>query len=118
MPDYSGALKKFRDSGYPKPKAGDEGDQGDAPSADATAAPSVRVIKLTDDEAKELQSYQDSPGAEQVCQVTGKLDGTTFRVMSVSALDAEMEPDMDVSPDEAGLGDAQMVQSQTMPSPS
>jgi hypothetical protein len=91
MPDYSGTLKKFRDSGYPKDKS------------DSDKETSVRVIKLTDDEAKELESYSQGAGSEQVCEVSGKLEGNTFRVMSVSG---SGDPDMNVGPQEAMAGGA------------
>lgn len=122
MADYSGALKKFRDSGYPKDKETDlTGDN--AASGAGDAADTVRNLKLTDDEAKELQSYQSAPGEEQTCQVTGKLEGNTLRVMSVSG-SGEMGGGQDVNADAEEMmnqfrgAQAPMVQQQTVPSPS
>lgn len=112
MADYSGALKKFRDSGYSKDTSDD--------AASGSEPDSVRNLKLTDDEAKELQSYQKVPGEEQTCQVTGKLEGNTLRVMSVTGA-GMMGPDMDADAEEAMSkynSPGPMVQSQTVPSPS
>jgi hypothetical protein len=106
MADYSGALKKFRDGGYPESKDEKPDDQEQG----------VRVIKLTDDEAKELQSYKEGDGMEQTCEVTGKLEGNTLRVMSVRR-SGGMEPNMDADAAEA-MGKPPMMQSQTLPSPS
>lgn len=121
MADYSGALKKFRDGGYPKDKGTGPDLTGD--NAAAGAAPeSVRTLKLTDDEAKELQSYQAAPGEEQTCQITGKLEGNTFRVMSVSGSGEMGEPNVNADAEEMMNqfrgGQVPMVQSQTLPSPS
>lgn len=111
MADYSGTLKKFRDEGYPKAKG-----ETDTPPETA-GTDSVRTIKLTDDEMKDLSQYNQDPGSEVTCQVTGKLEGNTLRVMSVTNTGIE-GPDMDVDPEEAGLGQPPMMQSQTVPSPS
>jgi hypothetical protein len=115
MVDYSGALKKIRDEGYPKA-------QGNAPTEQPEAAtPTARIIKLTDDEAKELQSYSEGEGTEQTCEVTGILDGNKLKVTSVRSPEG-MEPDMDDMAEEAmgksGIGATPMVQNQTLPSPS
>lgn len=110
MADYSGALKKFRDEGYPKVK-------GDEPPQTAGPEP-VRTIKLTDDEVKALAGDGLEPGAELTCQITGKLEGSTFRVMSVESTGIE-GPNMDADAAEAmGKMPPPMVQSQTVPSPS
>lgn len=116
MADYSGALKKFRDSGYPDKAPALSGDN----AAKGAAPESVRTIKLTDEEAQELQSYQAAPGEEQTCQVTGKLEGTTLRVTSVTG-SGPMEPNMNADAEEAMSqynSPGPMVQSQTVPSPS
>jgi hypothetical protein len=78
MPDYSGALKKFRDSGYSK-TGPEEPEEGKEESS------GVRTLKLTDEESKELTPYQEKfgPGQEIVIEATGKLEGNVFRVMSV-----------------------------------
>lgn len=76
MPDYSGTLKKFRESGYPK--------ESDKPSEPQEQS-GVRSIKLSDEEAKELASYSQDPGQEAQCLVTGKIEGNTLRVMSVKS---------------------------------
>jgi len=115
MADYSGALKKFRDS-EPVPEGGPSPDE-----AAAGAAPdSVRTLKLTDDEVKDLESYAGQPGSEQTCTVTGKLEGNTLRVMSVSGA-GQMGPDMNADAEEAMSkynSPGPMMQSQTVPSPS
>lgn len=115
MADYSGALKKFRDDGYPKAK-GDGSGSSDAPPETAGPEP-VRTIKLMDDEVKALSEGGVDPGSEVTCQITGKLEGNTLRVMSVESTGIQ-GPDMGVNPDEAGLGQPPMMQSQTVPSPS
>ena len=115
MPDYSGALKKFRDSGYPK--NGDDEGGDDQPSESS----GVRTIKLTDDEVKELSSYQKGPGEEQVCEVSGKLEGNVLRVLSVRSPGGE-GPDVNADAEEMMSqfrnGQPPMTQSQTLPSPS
>lgn len=119
MADYSGALKKFRDEGYPKDKGTDlTGDN----AASGAEPDSVRTLKLTDDEAKELQSYAGAPGEEQTCQITGKLEGNTLRVMSVTGSGMMGEPNVNADAEEMMNqfrgSQAPMVQSQTVPSPS
>lgn len=115
MPGFSGALKKFRDEGYPKERSSGPDEKSETPG--------VRVLKLTDDEAKELASYSEGDGIEQTCEVTGKLEGNTLRVMSVRSPGADAEgPDLDADAEEAmmksGMGAPPIVQSQTLPSPS
>lgn len=115
MADYSGALKKFRDSGYPNDASGASG-----PDAQS-ASTGVRTIKLTDEEVKELSAYSTGPGEEQVCEVSGKLDGNVLRVISVGSPDSGADP-MDVNADAekvmSGFRPGPMMQSQTIPSPS
>lgn len=106
----SEVLKKFREKGYE-----------DAPEKEEPET--TRVIKLTDEEAKELQGYQKEPGMEQECLVTGKLeeDGH-FHVMSVHAPGGgpgqnemdEMAGQVAGSP----MGGPPMMAMQTQPSPS
>lgn len=112
MADYSGALKKFRDSGYPKDTQG--------PDAQAQT-PGVRTIKLTDEEVKELSAYATGPGEEQVCEVSGTLDGNTLRVISVGSPDSGADP-MDANADAeqvmSKFRQGPITQSQTIPSPS
>lgn len=112
MPDYSGALKKFRDSGYPK----DDGDDDEKPESLG-----VRTIKLTDEEAKELSQY-GQPGEEVECTVMGKVEGNTLRVMSVRSPSAEGDGNPDVNADAEAVMSrfrpGPMMQSQTIPSPS
>lgn len=75
---FAESLKKFRDAGYSGRSEPDDGDDEKEESS------GVRTIKLTDDEAKELASY-GKPGEEAVCEVSGKIEGNTLRVMSVRA---------------------------------
>lgn len=114
MADYSGTLKKFRESGYPK----DAGQADENPSDPASSG--IRTIKLTDDEAKELgQSGQ--PGDEVECTVSGKIEGNTLRVMSVSSPGADdQNPDANADAEAvmSKFRQGPMVQSQTIPSPS
>lgn len=114
MADYSGALKKFREDGYPK----DKGDEKPESSG-------VRTLKLTDEEAKSLEPYQEKfgPGQEMVIEATGKLEGTTFRVMSIQYAEGkggEGQMDMNADAEEmmSKFRQGPMMQSQTVPSPS
>lgn len=115
MPDYSEALKKFRESGYPK----DKGDGGEESSS------GVRTIKLTDDEKKSLEPYQQKfgLGEEMVLEVTGRLEDHGFRISSVKyAEGGESEGSMDVNADAEEMmskyRQGPMMQTQTIPSPS
>lgn len=113
MADYSGALKKFREDGYPK-------DKGEG----APESSGVRTLKLTDDESKELAPYQEKfgPGEEMVIEATGKLEGNTFRVVSVryaqGGEDGSMDANADAEEVMAKFRPGPMMQSQTIPSPS
>ncbi len=86
MADYSGALKKFRESGYPEDDSEDD---------EKSESSGVRTFKLTEEEAKELQPYQEKfgPGEEMVVEATGKLEGTTFRISSVKYAQGEEKED-------------------------
>jgi hypothetical protein len=103
---YGDALKNVRNKDY----GDDEKEKEEGPS-------SVRIIKLTDDEMKELQQYQGGPGQEQTCEVTGKLeeDGH-FHVMSVHLPGGGGMTDEDAAK-VAGV-EPRMVNMQTQPSPS
>src|ERR1700751_5083053 len=70
----SEALDHLRTSDY-------GGDSKDKPSEKE----GVRVLKLSEPEAKELAGYQEKmgPGSEMVIEDTGKLEGDHFHVMSV-----------------------------------
>lgn len=113
MADYSGALKKFRDSGYPK--------EPDKPEEDEKSS-GVRTIKLSDEEAKELTPYQEKfgPGEEMVIEATGKLEGDVFRVMSVKYAEGK-GGGMNMNADAESVMNQMrppMMQNQTIPSPS
>lgn len=103
----SDVLKNFRQNSYGK----------DDPEPDEKeSSGGARMIKLTEDEVKELQGYQKEPGTEQQCLVTGRLgeDGE-FSVTSVHS------PEGGANPDEAGMASevmGKMGMPQTMPSPS
>jgi len=62
-------LKSFRQEGY----GGGEKKED---------SPGPRIIKLTDDEAKALGEY--AGGEEATCTVSGRLEGNSLTVMSVS----------------------------------
>ena len=101
----SDVLKNFRQSGYSKEKESDE-----------HASP--RVIKLTDDEIKEVSQYSGGePGGEVKCEVSGRLekDGH-FHVMSVHTSGGGMDDEKDMAAEVAGR--PPMMQNQTLPSPS
>jgi hypothetical protein len=107
----SDVLKGFRKDDY---KGKEKEEKSDSPGP--------RMIKLTDDEAKELQGYQKGPGMEQDCLVTGRLgEGGEFTVTSVRSPEGG-------APDPDGMASELMnkmrggmppvMQNQTMPSPS
>ena len=74
----SDVLKNFRATDYGK-------DPGAVDSPDPENPEGPRSIKLTDEEAKELEGYGE-PGTEQQCLVTGRLDDNgEFTVISVHA---------------------------------
>lgn len=68
----SDVLQKMRGSDYGSDK---EDDESESPS------PARRVLKLSDDEVKSLG--ESKPGEQVTLQVTGKLEGDHFHVMSV-----------------------------------
>ena len=107
----SDVLKSFRKEGY-----GDKGGNDDKETPQGR-----RSFKLTDDEVKELQGYSQGPGMEQKCLVTGRLgeDGE-FSVTSVHSSGGEGPGNEDEMAKEmmAKMGNAPVMQSQTMPSPS
>lgn len=108
----SEVLKNFRNKDYGSGSSkSDKNDSG-----------GPRIIKLTDDEMKELQSYQKGPGEEQQCLVTGRLgDSGDFSVTSVHSPNGESTmPDQDQMAQEVmgKMGQPPMMQSQTIPSPS
>ncbi len=110
MADYSGALKKFRETGYTKTG-------GEAPDKDEDT--SVRTIKLTDEEAKELAGAE--PGMEMTCEVTGKLEDNVLRVMTVKKSGGggpDVESDAAEMMSKFRDSQAPVTQPQTMPSPS
>jgi hypothetical protein len=98
----SGVLKGFRDKGYGAENV--EPDDGDS-----------RVIKLTDDEVKALAQYGD--GKEATCQVTGRVNGNELTVTSVSAGGGGENDEM-AEAVMSKMGQAPVMQPQTMPSPS
>lgn len=100
----SDVLNKFRNKGYGK----------DEPSGDDEKSPEgARTIKLTDDEAKEIQGGSQGDGAEQTCQVTGRLNGSEFTVTSVHS-GGGMPDEKNMAAQVAGQPPMPM----TMPSPS
>ena len=109
MPDYAGTLKKFRESGYPE-------DEEEKPESSG-----VRNIKLTDDEAKDLQPYQ-KVGKEIVIEATGELEGTTFRITGgvkyASGAGGEQDVNADAEEVMSKFRPSPMTQSKTIPSPS
>lgn len=109
----SDVLKGFRSSGYEKKE--------DAPQEKEKESSGVRTLKLTDDEAKEIAGYQQGPGQELTCEITGKLeDDGHFHVMSVH-LPGGSQGDMnEMAKSVAGssLGGTPMMNMQTQPSPS
>lgn len=104
-------LKSFRDRGYGSGENSGEPEDSKGP----------RLITLTDDEAKGLAEYKKEGGDEIVCQVTGRLDGNEFSVISVTAPGGEEK--MPGNEDEMAakvmgmMGKPPMMQNQTMPSP-
>ncbi len=114
MPGYSEALQKFRSGGYPESNE-DKDNESEGPGG-------VRVIKLSEEEAKELQPYQEKfgPGEEMVIEATGKLEGTSFRVMSVKYAQGGGAPDENKDAEEMmnkfRATQGPMMPSQTVPS--
>lgn len=109
----SDALKQYRDSGY----GGKKEDSGEGQKEKTS-----RVINLTDDEVKSLQPYAEKfQGDDIVAEVTGRLEGSHFHVMSVKyAEGGSGEPDVNADAEQvmAKYRMGPMVQSQTVPSPS
>jgi hypothetical protein len=97
-------LKNFRQSGYGEKDSTDE--ESGEPS-------SSRILKLTDDEIKTIGETE--PGTEVTCEVSGKLEDGSLRVMSVRGSGGGMEKDM--ASKVAGQVPP-MMQAQTLPSPS
>jgi len=109
-------LKNFRATDYGK----DPGAAPDPGSSDPKAPEGPRSIKLTDEEAKDLQNYGE-PGTEQQCLVTGRLDDKgEFTVISVQGQGGPGPGDEnDMAAQVMGkMGMPPTVQQQTMPSPS
>ncbi len=104
----SDALKKFRDTGYPKKESGS--DKGSEPEG-------VRVIKMTDDEAKPLAQVPD--GQEVQCDVRARKDGNKLHVLSVAYTGGGQGtmPDQEMNDMAAHVAGMPMRQ-QTEPSPS
>lgn len=100
-------LKSFRQDGYGQNEPEEKEESSGGP----------RMIKLTDEEAKELQGYQKQPGMEQQCLVSGRLgENGEFTVTSVHSPEGGQK-----NPDEAGMAQemmGKMGMPQTMPSPS
>lgn len=108
----SDVLKNFRQGDYGKKDIPEEKESSDGP----------RMIKLTDEEVKELQGYQKAPGEEQQCLVSGRLgeDGK-FSVVSVHSPEGGPGPNEEKEMAEkmmGPMGGPPMMQQQTMPSPS
>lgn len=103
-------LKKFRGNDSPEKPSMDGGDK--QPSM-------TRMFKLTDEEKKMADSYQQEPGGDVKLEVTGRLghDGQ-FTVMSVSwpGMDS-MKDEGGISPEEV-MGKMPMMRASTQPSPS
>lgn len=104
----SDVLKSFRGKGY-NPESSQ-----DAPIA------SPRLIKLTDDEMKDLQGYSQGEGAEQECLVTGRLDKDgQFTVISVRSSGEGPSDEDAMAKQMAGMmSGPPVMQNATMPSPS
>lgn len=103
----SDVLKNFRGSGYSQEPEGKE-KGGDGP----------RVIRLTDDEMKEVSQYANAkPGEEVTCEISGRLekDGH-FHVMSVRPTGGGMNEEKDMAAEVAGQ--PPMSRMQVAPSPS
>lgn len=99
----SDVLKNFRNESYGKKDGGKPKEDSGSP----------RIIKLTDDEAKELQGYQGEPGGEQTCEVTGRLgDNGEFSVTSVHLPGGGMGDEKEMAAEVMGK------MPMTMPSPS
>lgn len=93
----SDVLKSFRKGGYSPEKPTSE-------PAEATGGP--RIITLTDEEAKTLG--QGQPGGDVSLEVSGRLEGTSFTVMSVKPAGGGM-------PDEGAMAAEVMGKSPMMP---
>lgn len=87
--DISGALQSFRQKGYAEKKGGPESGGSGEPESKTS-----RVIHLSEEESKEIAPYQEQngPGSEIVLEVTGKLEGSHFRVMSVKYAPPQGDP--------------------------
>jgi hypothetical protein len=98
----SDALKGMRESGY--------GEKTEEKKEDGP-----RLIKLTDDEAKELGGQGD--GTEMECTVKGRLSGSEFSVISVHGSGGDDQNEM-ASQVMDKMGNAPTMRPQTMPYPS
>lgn len=105
---FSDVLQSFRKSGY-GPDKSEKKDESGGP----------RLIKLTDEEVKDLQSYQNGSGEEQTCEVTGRLGSNgEFSVISVRNPGGGSGMGNEDEMAAAVMGKSPVMQNQTMPSPS
>jgi hypothetical protein len=93
----SDVLQNFRKSGYAS-----EPDSAD--SSEEKGATGPRSLALTDEEVKSLAPYQANPGEEIVLEVTGRLEGNHFRVMSAKYAQGPGSEDEDAQKVAQGMG--------------
>lgn len=106
----SDVLKGLRSKGYGSEKG---------PSEEKESSGGPRMIKLTDDEIKELSQYKEGEGQEIHCEVTGRLNGSEFSVSSVRSSGGGNNDEQEMAEKMMGpSGGVPLMQMQTMPSPS
>lgn len=108
----SDVLKNYRSSGY---------SSGKANSGEKQESPGPRVIKLSEEEVKGLEPYQVKPGEEIILEVTGRLQGNDFTVLSAKYATGGQEPSEDEDSKavaEGLVGPMSGMPTKTIPSPS